>query len=116
LTFDYEVANTWSQKQCDEEQAMTMTISLTPELEKLINEKVQSGEYASASEVIREGLRLLEEQEELRRIKYEALKHEVDIGVAQIERGEGLVYNSSTELADEIKNEARNTQQARGKE
>ncbi len=95
---------------------MTMTISLTPELEKLINEKVQSGEYASANEVIRESLRLLEEHEELHRIKYEALKREVDIGVAQIARGEGLVYRSSNELADEIKSEARNLQQARGNE
>ena len=93
---------------------MTMTISLTPELERLINEKVQSGEYASANEVIREGLRLLEEQEELRRIKYEALKREVGIGITQIERGEGLIYNSSTELADEIKSEAHNQQQAKG--
>ncbi len=93
---------------------MTMTISLTPELERLINEKVQSGEYASANEVIREGLRLLEEQEELRRIKYEALKREVGIGVAQIEGGEGLIYNSSTKLAAEIKSEARNQQQAKG--
>jgi antitoxin ParD1/3/4 len=35
-----------------------MNISLTPELERLVNEKVKSGRYASASEVIREGLRL----------------------------------------------------------
>ena len=95
---------------------MSMNISLTPELEKLINEKVQSGEYASANEVIGEALRLLEEQDELRRIKYEALKREVGIGVTQIEQGEGLVYNSSNELADEIKSEAHNRQQARGNE
>lgn len=36
-----------------------MNVSLTPELEELINQKVRSGLYNSASEVIREGLRLL---------------------------------------------------------
>jgi antitoxin ParD1/3/4 len=89
---------------------MTITISLPPELEKLINEKVQSGEYASANEVISESLRLLEEQEELRRIKYQALKQEICLGVIQIEQGEGLIYNSSSALAVEIKNEARDLQ------
>jgi antitoxin ParD1/3/4 len=93
---------------------MTITISLPPELEKLINQKVQSGEYASVNEVISESLRLFEEQEELRRIKHEALKREVNIGVTQVEQGEGLVYQSATELADEIKSEARNLQRARG--
>ena len=40
-----------------------MNISLTPELEQMVDDKVKSGRYASASEVIREGLRLLEERE-----------------------------------------------------
>ena len=69
---------------------MTITISLPPELEKLINEKVQSGEYASANEVISESLRLLEEQEELRRIKHEALRQEIAKGIEQLDRGEGI--------------------------
>jgi antitoxin ParD1/3/4 len=38
-----------------------MNVSLTPELEKLVTRKVQSGLYQSASEVVREGLRLLED-------------------------------------------------------
>lgn len=38
-----------------------MNVSLTPELEKIVFERVASGLYASASEVIREALRLLEE-------------------------------------------------------
>lgn len=51
-----------------------MNVSLTPELEKFINEKVASGMYYSASEVIREGLRLLKEQEALKAIRIEELK------------------------------------------
>ena len=41
-----------------------MNVSLTPELEKLVNEKVKSGKYTSASEVVREGLRLLQDQDD----------------------------------------------------
>jgi antitoxin ParD1/3/4 len=66
-----------------------MNVSLTPELEKLVNKKVESGRYTSASEVIREGLRLLEEHDELRRIKLETLKREITRGVESLERGEG---------------------------
>ena len=42
-----------------------MNVSLTSELEQYVREKVNSGRYYSASKVIREGLRLLKEQEQL---------------------------------------------------
>jgi antitoxin ParD1/3/4 len=70
-----------------------MNVSLTPELEKLVNKKVESGRYTSASEVIREGLRLLEEHDEFRRIKLETLKREIARGVESLERGEGKPLN-----------------------
>lgn len=59
-----------------------MNISLTPELEKFVKGKVESGRYHSASEVIREGLRLLEEQEQLREVKLIALREEIQKGLA----------------------------------
>ena len=43
-----------------------MNVSLTPELERFVQEKVHSGRYTSASEVVREALRLLEEHEKVR--------------------------------------------------
>jgi antitoxin ParD1/3/4 len=43
-----------------------MNVSLTPELEKFVERKVESGLYNNASEVIREGLRLLKEHDEVR--------------------------------------------------
>ncbi len=43
-----------------------MNVSLTPELERFVGEKVESGLYNNASEVVREGLRLLKEQDEVR--------------------------------------------------
>ena len=79
-----------------------MNVSLTPELENLVNAKVNSGLYNSASEVIREALRLLKEQDALKTMRLEELRREVMIGVEQIRRGEYSVYNSGRELAEEI--------------
>lgn len=67
-----------------------MNVSLTPELEQLIAQKVESGRYTSASEVIREALRLLEEQDQLRQERLAAVRREIDEGLAQLERGEGI--------------------------
>src|ERR1700688_4326558 len=49
-----------------EEKRGTMNVSLTPELEKFVEGKVDSGLYNNASEVIRESLRLLKEHDEVR--------------------------------------------------
>ena len=67
-----------------------MNVSLTPELENLVNSKVNSGMYHSASEVIRAGLRLLQEQDELRALRLEELRREIAKGVEQADRGELL--------------------------
>jgi antitoxin ParD1/3/4 len=64
-----------------------MNVSLTPEMEKLVNEKVENGMYASASEVIREGLRLLQQRDEM---KYEALKRDIREGLDELDEGEGI--------------------------
>lgn len=87
-----------------------MNVSSTPELEKLVNEKVKSGLYNSAGEVIRESLRLLQEQDELRRIRQDELRREIMLGVEQIRRGEYIELKTSedfTELAKKIKKEGR---------
>ena len=50
-----------------------MNVSLTPELEELVNEKVRSGLYQTASEVVREALRLLKQRDdEVRRLDQRA--------------------------------------------
>lgn len=58
-----------------------MNVSLTPELEKYISEKVASGLYHSASEVIREGLRLLKDQDALREIRLNELRRQIQAGI-----------------------------------
>jgi antitoxin ParD1/3/4 len=67
-----------------------MNVSLTPELEKFIVDKVRSGMYYSASEVIREGLRLLREQDELKQRRLEEMRKKIDRGIEQLDRGEGV--------------------------
>jgi antitoxin ParD1/3/4 len=67
-----------------------MNVSLTPELERLIHTKVESGLYLSASEVVREALRLLEERDMLQTMKREELRREIQIGIDQADRGELL--------------------------
>ncbi len=64
-----------------------MNISLSSEFERLIEQKVKSGMYNSASEVVRAGLRLLQEQEEFRNLRFTELKHEIQRGLDDIEQG-----------------------------
>jgi antitoxin ParD1/3/4 len=80
-----------------------MNVSLTPELESLVNEKVASGFYNSASEVVREALRLLFEQEELRRLRIEELRREIKIGSDQMKQGKYKDYSSADDLIDDIR-------------
>lgn len=63
----------------------TMNISIIPELAQLIHEKVTSGMYHSAREVVRKRLRLLKEQDEIRLIRLEELRKEITIGIQQLE-------------------------------
>ena len=67
-----------------------MNVHLTPELEQLVLTKVKSGRYNSASEVVREALRLMEQKDELRSIQLQELRKRMDKGLAQAERGEGV--------------------------
>jgi antitoxin ParD1/3/4 len=65
-----------------------MNVTLTPELEQLVTEKVESGMYNSASEVVREALRLLKERDEIRQARLEELRREIAVGLEQADRGE----------------------------
>ena len=58
-----------------------MNISLTPHLEELVKGKVDSGLYTSASEVMRDALRLLEERDQLRALRLEELRREIQKGI-----------------------------------
>ena len=64
-----------------------MNVSLTPELEKFVQDLVKSGSYQTSSEVVRDALRLLERQQE-NRAKLDWLRKEIQKGLDSIERGE----------------------------
>ena len=67
-----------------------MNVNLTPELERLIRDKVASGLYNNQSEVVREALRLLEEQDRLRELHVARLRAALAEGLEQADRGETL--------------------------
>ena len=64
-----------------------MNVSLTPELEKIVNQKVECGMYNSASEVVREGLRLLQKRDEMHESKLNSLRSEIQKGTDSLEAG-----------------------------
>jgi antitoxin ParD1/3/4 len=68
----------------------TLNVSLTPELEQFVQSRVASGWYQTASEVVREGLRLLEEREQARETTLEELRAKIRRGIDQADRGELL--------------------------
>ena len=78
-----------------------MHISLTPELESRIKNKVDSGLYNNASEVIREALRFMDEHTLLvEQMKLDYLRREVAKGAEQAERGEFSTHTVDTLLEE----------------
>ncbi|HEY1934142.1 MAG TPA: type II toxin-antitoxin system ParD family antitoxin [Acetobacteraceae bacterium] len=65
-----------------------MKVSLTPELERRIAEKVRGGLYTSASEVVRDGLRLLFGTDALQERQLARLRADIQVGLEQAENGE----------------------------
>ena len=82
-----------------------MNISLTPALEKMVQQKVASGMYNSASEVIREALRLLAENDKIQQAKLTALREDVEVGTRQLDNGQFTEYDkkSSKKIIKQIR-------------
>lgn len=72
-----------------------MQVNLTPELDRLVEEKVASGHYESPSEVVREALRLLFEREPL----LDWMRQEARRGFEQLDAGEFLDLTQEEFLA-----------------
>jgi antitoxin ParD1/3/4 len=66
----------------------TMNVNLTPEMADYVSSELASGDYASASELVREALRSLRRDRDLEAQKFALLKQELDIGLGEAERGE----------------------------
>jgi antitoxin ParD1/3/4 len=65
-----------------------MNVNLTPELVKLIQQKVESGHYNNQSEVVREALRLMAARDRAQETHIARLKEALAEGIAQADRGE----------------------------
>ncbi len=76
-----------------------MNINLGTQWEEFISSHVESGRYVSASEVVREGLRLLQSQEQFRQLRLEQLRKEIGRGVEQLDQGDCIDVD-----ADGLKN------------
>ena len=66
-------------------------VSLTKHQEQFIQRKVKSGRYLSSSEVVREGLRLLEEADHIRDERLEALRRDIAVGTHQLKEGKVVI-------------------------
>ena len=60
---------------------MPTSVALGPLFEAFIKDQIASGRYNNASEVVRDGLRMLQDHEELRRLKLDALRNDIQMGV-----------------------------------
>lgn len=87
---------------------MSLNVSLPPEVEARVRQKVESGLYGSASEVIREALRLFEAYENARAATLAALRADISQGMADIEAGRVREIDPK-----EIKRRGRQLQQQR---
>lgn len=72
-----------------------MNISLTPELETYVHDKVSSGFYTSASEVIRESLRLMHTYEDLQKQRIDQLNSAIEDGLRQLKSEEKILASKS---------------------
>ena len=70
-----------------------MNISLTPTLEEYLKEKVASGMYNSTSEVVREALRLLEDQDAMKSAKLNSLRKDIQAGISSLDKGNGKPFD-----------------------
>jgi antitoxin ParD1/3/4 len=89
----YVIAHAW--------RTAAMNISLTPELDEFINKKVESGFYATASEVVREALRLFRDQDDYWQRRKAQLNAEIQKGLDSLARGE--VYAFDEAMKEDIK-------------
>lgn len=66
----------------------TMNVSLTDEMVKFVEKQIAGGDYVSASEVVRDALRVLKHDREMEAEELRILREEVQIGIDAADRGE----------------------------
>ena len=77
----------------------TRNVNLTEHFDRFIETGITSGRFSNASEVVREGLRLLEQREQEDKAKLESLRASAKDGFDAIDRGDGIEFESMDDLA-----------------
>ena len=84
----------------------TMNVSLTSEMVKFVEDEVASGDYVSASEVVRDALRALRHDRDVEDVKLQLLREAVDIGLQEADAGK-FSDRSIEEIAQDVLREER---------
>ena len=93
----------------------TRNISLSDQFETFIASSIEEGRYGNASEVVREGLRLLQQREAEDKAKIEWLRSAVQEGVDAMERGDYIVLDTDQDI-DAMMNDLRSKRSSRAAE
>lgn len=92
-----------------------MEITITTELEELINEEMQTGNYFSPTEVLRDGLLTLRNKRIPKEVRRENLRSEIQKGIDAMRDGKYRTYYSADEMIEDVINEARTEFEAKKK-
>jgi antitoxin ParD1/3/4 len=87
-----------------------MNVNLGPTFDDFVAAMLKTGLYQSQSEILREGLRLLKEREDLKRLRLAKLRREIALGVEQADRGE---FVDGPRTFARIREKGRTTKRAR---
>jgi antitoxin ParD1/3/4 len=82
-----------------------MKVTLTPNLENWVQERLASGMYESESELIREALRIMQRQEHYWKLQQDSLRRQIDEGIGELDQGRGRRFDAS--VVAEIKQAGR---------
>ena len=88
-----------------------MNVNLGPVFDEFVAKLLESGLYQSQSEILREGLRLLKEREDFKRIHLADLRKQIALGARQAVRGE---FVEGREILSEIRAKSRERKRSRG--
>lgn len=90
----------------------TRNINLTDHLDRFVEAEVGSGRYGNASEVVREGLRLMERRKQEEKAKLRWLRGAVRQGLDEIDSGQGVEFGSMNRLEEMVDQIAKDTSAA----
>ena len=82
-----------------------MNVSLSPELERFIEEKVRAGQYQTADDLINSAVSILHQQERLSRNDIMELRQEIALGIEQLDRGESAPWDAAM-LKDKVRKQS----------